>query len=157
MGKNELRVVRIPRWATVILLLLVSGAMALTIHLLSGHAYQREPSFAEIVAMMLRYKHDTATTPALLATIAPAIAGALFFIPWGALAFLSFDAPGRPRRVTYFVTMTLGVAFALGLVASQEVMPTRVTGSLDALWNAVGCAAGAALGYSRKRFRVRFQ
>jgi uncharacterized membrane-anchored protein len=107
--------------------------------------------------MMLRYKHDTATTPALLATIAPAIAGALFFIPWGALAFLSFDAPGRPRRVTYFVTMTLGVAFALGLVASQEVMPTRVTGSLDALWNAVGCAAGAALGYSRKRFRVRFQ
>jgi uncharacterized membrane-anchored protein len=107
--------------------------------------------------MMRRYQSDSATTSALLATIAPAIAGALFFVPWGALAFLSFDTPERPRRVTYAATMTLGVAFALGLVASQEVMPTRVTGTLDALWNAVGCAAGAALGYSRKRFRVRFQ
>jgi len=45
----------------------------------------------------------------------------------------------------------------LGLVAWQTVLPTRVTGGLDAMWNALGCTAGAALGDARKRIRVRFE
>ena len=147
MGKRETRVVHIPRWVTVLLLLAVSAAMVEAIHFLSGRAYLRESSFRLV----------SATASSLLAIIAPAIADALFFLPWGALAFLSLDRAAQPRKTTYFAVIALGVAFALGLVAWQTVLPTRVTGGVDAMWNAVGCTVGAALGHARKRIRVRFE
>ncbi len=157
MGKSEIRVIRVPRLVTVSFLILVSAAMALTIDLLSGHAYLREPSLADIISMVWRFNRGSATTAALLATIAPATADILFFVPWGALAFLSFDHAGRSRGLAYGTTIIVGVAFALGLVAWQEMLPTRVTGWLDVVWNAAGCAAGAALGHARKRVRIRFE
>ncbi len=147
MGKRETHVVHVPRWVTVLLLLAVSVAMVQAIHLLSGHAYLRESPFRFV----------SATASSLLAILAPVIADALFFVPWGALAFLSLDRAAQPRQTTYFAVIALGVAFALGLVAWQTVLPTRVTGSLDAMWNAMGCTAGAALGHARKRIRVRFE
>jgi len=147
VGKRETHVVHVPRWVTVLLLLAVSAAMVLTIHFLSGRAYLRQSSFRFV----------SATTSSLLAIIAPAIADALFFLPWGALAFLSLDRAAQPRQTTYFAVIALGVAFALGLVAWQTVLPTRVTGGLDAMCNAMGCTAGAALGHARKRIRVRFE
>ena len=147
MGKSETHVVHVPRWVTVLLLLAVSAAMVEAIHLLSGRAYLRESSFRLV----------SATASSLLAIIAPAIADALFFLPWGALAFLSLDRAAQPRKTTYFAVIALGVAFALGLVAWQTVLPTRVTGGVDAMWNAVGCTVGATLGHARKRIRVRFE
>lgn len=157
MGKREIKVIHVPRWITVALWLLVSAAMVLAIDLLSGHAYRPQTSFAEILSMVHRSEHAPASSSVLLATIAPAAADILFFVPWGALAFLSFDTSKRPRTSTYAVTLTLGVAFALALLTWQAVLPTRVTGGPDAFWQIVGCAAGAALGHARKRVRVRFE
>jgi len=157
VGKSEIRVVHVPRWVTVALWVVVSAAMAASVYLLSGRAYERETPLADIASMIRRYDAGSATSSALLATIAPAAAGILFFLPWGALAFLSLDGAQRSRKVTYTATMTLGVAFALGLMAWQAVLPTRITGSIDAFWNFVGCASGAALGHARKRVRIRFE
>ena len=156
MGKREIHVVQVPRWVTVLLWLLVSVAMAVAIFFLSGHAYRREASFTDIVSMMRRDDQGSASNSAILATIAPAIGDILFFLPWGALAFLSLDGPNRSRKSIYAATVALGVAFALALTAWQTVLPTRVTGGIDCLWGAVGCGAGAALGHARKRVRVRF-
>jgi hypothetical protein len=157
MGKNEIRVIHVPRWVTVALWILVTAAMVSTIHLLSGHAYHRQSSFAEVAAMVYRYDQGTASSSVLLATIAPATADALFFLPWGALAFLSLDGAERPRKRVYLATIALGVAFAFALVAWQQWLLTRVTEGVDVLWTAVGCAAGATLAHARKRVRVRFE
>ena len=157
MDKAEIRIIHVPKWVTAVLLILVSAAMVLVIDRLSGHAYRREASLANLAALMRRYDAASTSSSAMLALIAPAMADILFVVPWGALAFLAIDAPQRPRRTTYLTAMTLGVAFALGLMAWQYVLPTRVTGNADAFWNAVGCAAGAALGHARKGVRVRFE
>lgn len=156
MGKKEIHVVHVPRAITVVVWLLVSAAMVALVYALSGHAYHRAPSFAQMMAMVRRYDSGTATNSALLAESAPALAGILFFLPWGALAFLSLDRLERRGRV-YLAVVALGVAFALGLVAWQRTLPTRVMDWPDAAWNALGSAAGATLGHARKRVRIRFE
>ena len=157
LGKREIRVVRIPRWITVLLWLVVSAAMATAIYFLSGHAYHRESSFADIVTMLRRYDRGSATSAVILAIIAPAIADMRFFLPWGLSRSLSLDGPNRSRKSIYGVTIVLGVAFALALIAWQEMLATRVTSWFDAFWNTLGFAGGAALGHARKRVRLRFE
>jgi glycopeptide antibiotics resistance protein len=158
MGKREVRVIRVPRWATVILLLITAAAMAAVIHFLSGRAVARERmSFAEIISIILRYDRGQMSNAALLATIAPAIVDALLFVPFGALTFLTFDRGEGRRAASYALTLTVGVAIALAHIAWQEMLATRVTGWFDAFWNTFGCAAGAALGHTRKRVRFRFE
>lgn len=154
MGKASTRVVLVPRWATVSLLLLVSAAMALLILDLSGRAYLHERTSAvEVLSLFRRY--DLITPTAFIAAIAPVVANILFFIPWGTLAFLAFD---RPRRAaTYALTLAVGVAFACLLVAWQSALPTRITGWNDAAWNTVGCAVGAMAAHLRKQLRIRFE
>lgn len=155
MGKKEIHVVRVPRWVTVTLLIAVSAMMVLVIDLLSGHAYRRQASLPELLSMVRR--HDIRpSNSAFLANLAPVVANVLFFVPWGALAFLSFDVAGASRRAVYAATIAVGVAFALGLAGWQEFLPTRVTAWQDVIWNAAGCVGGAALGHLRKRVRIRF-
>ena len=151
MGKGEIRVIHVPRWLTVFVWLTVSAAMAGAVYLLSGRAYARETSFSAIIAAI----RTSTSASTVLAAIAPATADILFFVPWGALAFLSLDR--NRRRVTYAVTIALGVAFALGLMAWQSVLPTRITKGIDALWNVAGCISGAVLAHARKRVRIRFE
>jgi hypothetical protein len=105
---------------------------------------------------MHRYDRGALSNDALLATAAPGIADILFFMPWGALAFLAFDGGEGHRLRTYLLTLAVGLTFALGLVAWQSALPTRVTGWEDAGWNTFGCLAGAVAGHLRKRLRVRF-
>lgn len=156
MGKASVRVIQVPRAATAAMLVVLSIAMALVIFALSGRAYQRDRmSMAQVVSLVRRYDRGGLTNDALLASVAPAIADVCFFIPWGALAFLSFDAE-RHRVRSYLLTLIVGVTFAFGLVAWQSALPTRVTGWDDAGWNGVGCLAGAVGGHLRKRVRVRF-
>ena len=158
MGKREVRVIRVPRWATVGLLLIVAVAMAAMILFLSGRAVARDRmSFAEVISIVLRYDRGQMSNAALLATIAPGIVDALLFVPFGALAFLTFDRGEGHRGATYAVTLTVGVAFALALIAWQEMLATRVTSWFDAFWNTLGFAGGAALGHARKRVRIRFE
>jgi len=151
MGKAEIRVIHVPRWLTVFAWLIVSAAMAGSVYLLSGHAYARETSFSAIIAAI----RTSTSASSVLAAIAPATADILFFVPWGALAFLSLDR--NRRRVTYAVTIALGVAFALALMEWQSVLPTRITKGIDALWNVAGCISGAVLAHARKRVRIRFE
>jgi hypothetical protein len=157
MGKRTIRTILVPRWVTVALLTLLSAAMAGLIAMLSGRAYLRQGlTMTEIVALVHRYDRGALSNDALLATAAPGIADILFFVPWGALAFLSFDGGEGHRFRTYLLTMAVGLTFALGLVAWQNALPTRVTGWEDAGWNTFGCTAGAVAGHLRKRLRVRF-
>jgi VanZ family protein len=157
MPNRDLRIIRVPRWVTVTLLLLVTAAIAALIWFLSGKAVYREASPLRLYDAFLRYDRTGAGRANLLASAAPAIADALLFVPWGALAFLAFDRPSRSRAVTYGFVVAVGVTFALGLSAWQDYLPTRITGWLDALWNVIGALAGAVLGHLRKRVRIRFE
>jgi hypothetical protein len=157
MGKRSIRTIVVPRWATVALLILLSISMAALIAMLSGRAYLRQRlTIAEIIALIHRYDQGALSNDALLATAAPAIADVLFFMPWGALAFLALDGGEGHRLRTHLLTLAVGLTFALGLVAWQTALPTRVTGWEDAGWNTFGCLAGAIAGHLRKRLRVRF-
>lgn len=157
MGKSEVNVVLVPRAITVILLLTVTALIAGAIYFLSGRATMvGRLTLTELLSLVRRYDRGSIGNDALLATIAPAVADLLLFMPWGVLAFLAFDR-GEGRRVTtYAFTIGVGVAFALVLVAWQNRLPTRVTGWYDAVWNSAGCVAGATLGHLRKRVRIRF-
>jgi glycopeptide antibiotics resistance protein len=143
---------------TIALLVAVSIGMAGLIAFLSGRAFLRQQlTVQEIVSLIHRYDQGNVSSDAILATAAPGIADILFFMPWGALAFLSFDGRDEKHRLrTYLLTLAVGVTFALGLVAWQSALPTRVTGWEDAGWNMLGCLAGAVFGHLRKRVRVRF-
>lgn len=155
MGKREIKTIRVPKWATILLLVVVSAGMAGAIRGLSGRAQVRER--ASIADILLTVARHPAEQPVVLAALAPIIADIFFFLPWGVLAFFAFDRSDRPRNRTYLTALVVGVAFALALVAWQRTLPTRVTSWTDAAWNAVGCAAGAMLGHARKRFHVRFE
>lgn len=131
--------------------------MAALVAFLSGRAYLRQQlTMPEIVSFIHRYDQGAVSNDALLATAAPGIADILFFLPWGALAFFAFDGGEQHRFRTYLLTLAVGVTFALGLVAWQTVLPTRVTGWVDAGWHTLGCLAGAIGGHLRKRVRIRF-
>lgn len=158
MGKPAIRTFTVPRGVTVALLVAVSMAMAALIAFLSGRAYLRQQlTIPEIVSLVHRYDQGALTSDAVLATAAQGIADILFFMPWGALAFLAFDGGETRRLRTYLLTLAVGVTFALGLVAWQSKLPTRVTGWEDAGWNMLGCLAGAVCGHLRKRVRLRFE
>lgn len=158
MGKAEIKVVVVPRAVTVVLLVLVSALIAGSVYWLSGRATMQDRlTVDELVSLVRRYDSGSVGNAALLASSASVIADILLFVPWGALAFLSFDRGESRRSVTYALTIAVGVAFALALVAWQNRLPTRVTGWYDALWNCVGCIAGALIGDLRKRVRVRFR
>ena len=158
VGKAEIKTVIVPRGVTVAMLFVFSALITLSVYALSGRAKMHERiDFGELFALMRRYDAGSVGASAVLATIAPAAADVLLFIPWGALAFLAFDRGESRRAATYALTMAVGAAFALALVAWQNRLPTRVTGWYDALWNCAGVAAGAILGDLRKRVRIRFQ
>jgi len=158
VGKTTIHTFRVPRWVTVMLLVVVSGGMAALIVFVSGRAYLRQQlTVTDIVLLVHRYDRGALSNDAVLATMAPAIVDILFFMPWGALAFLAFDGGVEHRLRTYLLTLAVGATFALGLVAWQNALPTRVTGWEDAAWNMLGCLSGAVCGHLRKRVRVRFE
>src|SRR5258708_38376771 len=129
MGSRELRVIHVPRRVTVLLLLLVSVTMAAVVWFLSGKAvYREEASLAHLLRAVLHYDRTGAGRANLLASAAPAIADALFFLPWGVLAFLAFDRPDRRRVRTYALTLVVGVTFPLARSAWQAGLPTRISG-----------------------------
>jgi VanZ family protein len=149
MGKKQVRVVRVRRWMTVVLLLAVSLLLVALVHFLSGKAYLRERSLPLGV-------FEARTADSALASLAPSIANFLPLIPWGFLAFLALDRDDRPRRRTYLFTALAALAFCAAVDAWQFALPTRVTGWLDLPWNVLGALCGATLGHARKRLRVQF-
>ena len=156
MGKRAVRVVLVPKWVTLILLLLVSCGMAALLFYLSGKAYASgaEPLRELMIATMQR--RAPVSRNALLASLMPVIADILLFLPWGFLMFVLVDTASRPRARTYLITIGAGALFAAGLQVWQSALPTRVVGIPDAVANAFGALAGAMAGHLRKRIRVQF-
>ena len=156
MGKREVHVVPVPKWATVILLVLVSAAMAALIYVLSGRAYANASHpIRDLIVRMLRA--GSVPRPTLLAVLMPVFANVLLFVPWGFLTFVALDSPDRPRRTSYVLTVLSGVVFAALINAWQYTLPTRVTTPADSIANGCGALAGAVLGHLRKMVRVRFE
>jgi len=155
MGKREVRVIAVPKWITVTLLVLVSAAMVLLVWLLSGKTYAKQTHpILEAAARILQYRQIS--SDALLASLMPAIANILLFVPWGFLMFLALDRPSRPRPQSYVITCAAGIIFAMTVDLWQYSLPTRVTTMTDAVANVIGALAGATLGHLRKQVRVRF-
>ncbi len=156
MGKREVRVIVVPKWATIALLVVVSAAMTTFILYLSGKAYTngREP----LRDLLLRLMQRGGAIPrhAIVASIMPSIANILFFLPWGFLMFLAVDTPSRSRGKSYLITVIIGALFAIALEVWQSFLPTRVIGLPDTIANAFGALTGAMAGHLRKRVRVQF-
>ena len=156
MGKRNVRIVPVRKPATYAMLAIVTLAMASLLYVLSGRAYAAERSpLLELTARILG-GGATVSRDAVLAFLMPVFANILLFVPWGFLAFVALDSPRRSRRVTYLLTIVGALVIALLMSVWQELLPTRVTSPSDALANAAGALAGAALGHARKGVRVRF-
>jgi VanZ family protein len=157
MGRRHVHVIAVRKPVTFALLALTTALMMTLLYLLSGRAYaaDRNPLW-ELAARMLGSGQVQVSRDALLAFLMPVIANVLLFVPWGFLAFVGLDSPGRPRRMTYLLTVAGALVVAGCMYAWQEFLPTRVTAPADAIANGAGALAGAALGHARKGMRIRF-
>ena len=157
MGKRHVRVVVVRKGVTLVLLVLTSAAMAGLLYFLSGRAYAPDDHpLRDLLARALGSGRRTLSPDAVLASLTPAIANMLLFVPWGFFAFIAVDKPSRPRRLSYLATSLAAIVFALLMYAWQQYLPTRVTALPDTIANGMGALAGAALGHARKSVRVRF-
>jgi VanZ family protein len=159
MGKPQVHVIRVRKWATVTLLVLTCLAMMALLYLLSGKAYAAETHpFLELIARFLGSSSGVRVSrDEVLAFLMPVIANALLFVPFGFLVFLALDRPDRQRKVSYGAAVLAAIVFAAAMFVWQQFLPTRVTALLDILSNATGAFAGAALGHARKAVRIRFE
>ena len=156
MAKGEVRTIVVPKWVTIILLVVVSAAMAALIVYLSGKAYTNGREPLRDVLLRLMQRRGEIPRDAIVASIMPSIANALFFVPWGFLMFLAVDTPSRSRAKSYLITVIAGALFAVAIDVWQSFLPTRVIGLPDTIANAVGALIGAMAGHLRKRVRVQF-
>ena len=157
MGKRHVYVVPVRKPATFALLMIVTAAMASLLFVLSGRAYAAERNpLLELTARFLGGGGAPVSRDTMLAFLMPVFANVFLFVPWGFLAFVGLDSPRRRRRTTYLLTISGALIVAVALSFWQQFLPTRVTSITDALANAAGALAGAALGHARKSVRVRF-
>lgn len=159
MGKPQVHVIRVRKWATVTLLVLTSLAMMALIYLLSGKAYAAEthPFLAIVTRLLGSSSQGPVSRDEVLAFLMPVIANGLLFVPFGFLTFLALDRPERPKKNSYATAVVGAILFAVTMFIWQQFLPTRVTALLDIIANAAGAFAGAALGHARKAVRVRFE
>jgi uncharacterized membrane protein YfcA len=150
---------RIPRFLTILLLLLVTvGIVSATIWS-SGRSYTKvDPRpFDDLRHLAHRVEHRPISTEILAVIIVPIIANVLLFVPWGFLLFIALYSVERPTLQTYVLTILLGFTFTLAIEAWQYFLPSRVSDINDVIWNTVGTVLGAVLGHMRLRVRFEFQ
>ena len=158
MGKRHIHPVSVPKAATVGLLLLTTIAMAGLVYLLSGRAYAADTHpIRELTARALGAERGDLSSGTVLTFLLPALGNVLLFVPWGFLLFIALDAPQRPRRFSYLITVVGAVVFAATMHYWQEFLPTRVTSLSDTVANGVGAFIGAAMGHARRSVRVVFE
>ncbi|HYH09293.1 MAG TPA: VanZ family protein [Thermoanaerobaculia bacterium] len=158
MGKQQVRLIKVRKPVTFVLLALTTAAMATLLYLLSGKAYAADTHpIRELLARLLGSGRAPVSRDALLAFLMPVIGNMLLFVPWGFLAFVGLDSPSRARFTTYAMTLVAAIVLAATLYLWQQVLPTRVTSLLDAVANGAGALSGAALGHARKGVRIRFE
>lgn len=157
MGKRHVHVILVPKAVTVSLLALTTVAMIALVYFLSGKAYVGDAHpVRDLLKRALGSGPRTLSADAILASLTPAIANILLFVPWGFFAFIAVDTPSRPRTRTYVLTCAAAIVFAFLMYFWQAHLPTRVTALPDTISHALGALAGAALGHARKTVRVRF-
>lgn len=157
MGRRQVHVIRVRMPVTLVLLALITAALAALIYFLSGKAYAADTHpIREILARLLGSGGGPVSRDAVLAFLMPVIANILLFVPWGFLTFLVLDGRTGSRRNAYAMTVIGAVIFAAGMVLWQQTLPTRVTSLPDTIANGLGALAGAALGHARKGVYVQF-
>ena len=149
----------IPRYIAILLLLLVTVAIAsLTIYT-SGKSYTKvEPlPFDDLRHLAHRVAHKPVSTHILAAIIVPIIGNILLFAPWGFLTFIALYTVERSTVQTYVLTILLGFSFSIVIEAWQYFLPSRVADINDVIWNTTGTILGAILGHMRMRVRFEFE
>ncbi|HVT45633.1 MAG TPA: VanZ family protein [Thermoanaerobaculia bacterium] len=159
MGRAEVRVVRVGKRTTVLLLLLVTAAIIALTLWMSGKAYTKvDPiPFREIRLLQQKLSEGPVAMPLVVALVMPTVLNVLIFTPWGLLMFIALDTVERPTNQSYLLTVLFAIAFSAGIEAWQYFLPTRVTDVNDVIANGIGAFAGAVLGHLRKRVRVSFE
>ena len=143
---------------TILLLLIVTIAIAATTLWMSGKSYSKiDPiPFEDLRHLANRVAHRPVPTRVLALIVVPIIANVLLFMPWGFLMFIALYTVERPTVQTYVLTVLLGLTFACAIEAWQYFLPSRVADINDIIWNTVGTLLGAILAHMRLRLRFEF-
>jgi glycopeptide antibiotics resistance protein len=143
---------------TILLLLIVTVAIAATTLWMSGKSYSKvDPiPFEDLRHLAERAAHRPVSTRVLALIVIPVIANVLLFTPWGFLMFITLYTVERPTVQTYILTFLLGFTFACAIEAWQYFLPSRVADINDIIWNSAGTLAGAILAHLRLRLRFEF-
>lgn len=157
MGRRHVHVIVVPKSVTWWLLASLTALMAGLIYGLSGKAYASADWLVVDLAARTAGSGELPSPDAVLAALMPVIGNALLFVPWGFLAFMALDSPRRTRRAAYLLTLAGALLFAGAMHAWQQFLPTRVTSLADAVANALGAVAGAAMAQARRDVHVRFE
>src|SRR5690349_24378888 len=153
-----MREVTVPRWMTLVMLLIVTAAIATITVWMSGRSYSNlDPiPFDDIRYLIKRLSARPISTHILAVLVVPMIANVLLFLPWGFLTFIALYSVERPTLQTYVLTILLGLSFSLGIEGWQYFLPSRVADVNDVIWNTTGAILGAFLGHARLRVRFEF-
>ncbi len=143
---------------TVVMLVLVTGAIVAITVWMSGKSYSNlDPiPFDDIRYLIRRLAARPISTHILAVLVVPMIANVLLFVPWGFLTFIALYTIDRPTLQTYVLTVLLGLSFTLGVEGWQYFLPSRVADINDVIWNTTGVVLGALLGHARLRVRFEF-
>jgi glycopeptide antibiotics resistance protein len=152
------REVTIRKPQTLVMLVLVTGAIVAITVWMSGKSYSNfDPiPFDDIRYLIRRLAARPISTHILAVLVVPMIANVLLFVPWGFLTFIALYNVDRPTQQTYLLTVLLGFSFTLGIEGWQYFLPSRVADINDVIWNTTGVVLGALLGHARLRVRFEF-
>lgn len=152
------REVNIPKPWTIVMLVVVTGAIIAITVWMSGKSYSNlEPiPFDDIRYLIRRLAARPISTHILAVLIVPMIANVLLFVPWGFLTFIALYTLDRSTLQTYVLTILLGFSLTLGIEGWQYFLPSRVADINDVIWNTTGVVLGALLGHARLRVRFEF-
>jgi glycopeptide antibiotics resistance protein len=152
------REVTVPRYLTVVLLLLSTVAIVAITVWMAGKSYENlEPiPFDDVRSISKRIAARPISTQILAVMVVPIVANILLFMPWGFLMFITLYTVDRSTLQTYVLTILLGFSFSLGIEAWQYFLPSRVSDINDVIWNTAGTIFGAFLGHARLRVRFEF-
>jgi glycopeptide antibiotics resistance protein len=152
------REITIRKPLTLVMLVLVTGAIVAITVWMSGKSYSNlDPiPFDDIRYLMRRLAARPISTHILAVLVVPMIANVLLFVPWGFLTFIALYTIERPTLQTYVLTVLLGLSFTLGVEGWQYFLPSRVADINDVIWNTTGVFLGALLGHARLRVRFEF-
>lgn len=152
------REVNIRKPLTIVMLVVVTGAIVAITVWMSGKSYSNlDPiPFDDIRYLIRRLAARPISTHILAVLIVPMIANVLLFLPWGFLTFIALYTLDRPTLQTYVLTILLGFSLSLGIEGWQYFLPSRVADINDVIWNTTGVVLGAFLGHARLRVRFEF-